>query len=204
MPAYTKDVLSPAEALNLAPEIGRHPSAKVWVYRYAHAVEPWRLSIATHAQPEAFVVRNQRLRKCEGFLDIFNRQDRHAGSYGAHDGQRHHAGVCRGAGDRLEAAGDFDGAGFRRIAAYEAFALQRFQVALDMGVSAPTIADQRGCTGRSQTRARMPHCCCIRLARSSARVPSRLQKFPSALLISEPCRLVVVITRRAAGSTFSM
>ena len=51
MPAYTKDVLSPAEALNLAPEIGRHPSAKVWVYRYAHAVEPWRLSIATHAQP---------------------------------------------------------------------------------------------------------------------------------------------------------
>lgn len=51
MPEYTKTVLSPAETLKLAPEIGRHPTAKVWVYRYAHATEPWVLSIATHAQP---------------------------------------------------------------------------------------------------------------------------------------------------------
>ncbi|MBI2409050.1 MAG: hypothetical protein HYV19_12185 [Gemmatimonadetes bacterium] len=46
-------MLSPAETLKLAPEIGRHPTAKVWVYRYRHATEPWTLSIATHAQPES-------------------------------------------------------------------------------------------------------------------------------------------------------
>jgi hypothetical protein len=53
MPAYTKTVLSPEETMKLAPEIGRHPTAKVWVYRYQHASEPWTLSIATHAQPES-------------------------------------------------------------------------------------------------------------------------------------------------------
>ncbi len=51
MPDFTKTVLSPAETLKLAPEIGRHPTAKVWVYRYQHTTEPWTLSIATHAQP---------------------------------------------------------------------------------------------------------------------------------------------------------
>jgi hypothetical protein len=51
MPDYTKTVLSPAETMKLAPEIGRHPTAQVWVYHYAHATEPWVLSIATHAQP---------------------------------------------------------------------------------------------------------------------------------------------------------
>ena len=51
MPAFSKTVLSPAETLKLAPEIGRHPGARVWVYRYTHATEPWTLSIATHAEP---------------------------------------------------------------------------------------------------------------------------------------------------------
>ncbi len=51
MPVYTKTVLSPEETLKLAPEIGRIPTARVWVYRYTHATEPWTLSIATHAQP---------------------------------------------------------------------------------------------------------------------------------------------------------
>lgn len=51
MPDFTKTVLSPDETLKLAPEIGRHPDAKVWVYRYTHATEPWTLSIATNAQP---------------------------------------------------------------------------------------------------------------------------------------------------------
>ncbi len=51
MPGFTKTVLSPAETLTIAPEIGRHPTARVWVYRYTHATEPWTLSIATHAQP---------------------------------------------------------------------------------------------------------------------------------------------------------
>jgi len=46
-----KTVLSPEETLELAPEIGRHPSARVWVYHYTHATEPWILSIATNAQP---------------------------------------------------------------------------------------------------------------------------------------------------------
>ncbi len=51
MPAFHKTVLSPAETLKLAPEIGRHPSEKVWVYRYTHETQPWTLSIATLAQP---------------------------------------------------------------------------------------------------------------------------------------------------------
>ncbi|MHB8839905.1 MAG: hypothetical protein ACYC7F_13260, partial [Gemmatimonadaceae bacterium] len=51
MPDFLKTVLSPEETLKLAPEIGRHPAAKVWVYRYRHTSEPWTLSIATHAQP---------------------------------------------------------------------------------------------------------------------------------------------------------
>ncbi len=51
MPGFSKTVLSPEETLKLAPEIGRRPTARVWVYRYAHATEPWTLSIATHAQP---------------------------------------------------------------------------------------------------------------------------------------------------------
>ncbi len=51
MPGFTKTVLSPEETLKIAPEIGRVPTAQVWVYRYTHAREPWTLSIATHAQP---------------------------------------------------------------------------------------------------------------------------------------------------------
>jgi hypothetical protein len=51
MPGFSKTVLSPKETLDLAPEIARHPSARVWVYRYAHPTEPWILSIATHAEP---------------------------------------------------------------------------------------------------------------------------------------------------------
>ena len=51
MPAFHKTVLAPEETLKLAPEIGRHPAAHVWVYRYTHATEPWTLSIATHARP---------------------------------------------------------------------------------------------------------------------------------------------------------
>lgn len=51
MPGFTKTVISPAETLTIAPEIGRVPTARVWVYRYRHSAEPWTLSIATHAQP---------------------------------------------------------------------------------------------------------------------------------------------------------
>jgi len=51
MTGFTKTVLSPEETLALAPEIGRHPTARMWVYRYQHPTEPWTLSIATHAQP---------------------------------------------------------------------------------------------------------------------------------------------------------
>ena len=51
MPAFHKTVLSPEETLKLAPEIGRHPTEKVWVYRYTHETQPWTLSIATLAQP---------------------------------------------------------------------------------------------------------------------------------------------------------
>ncbi|MFA6165913.1 MAG: hypothetical protein WC700_04800 [Gemmatimonadaceae bacterium] len=53
MPGFSKTVLSPEETLKLAPEIARHPSARVWVYRYTHLTEPWILSIATHAQPSS-------------------------------------------------------------------------------------------------------------------------------------------------------
>src|SRR5512133_1160920 len=53
MPGFSKTVLSPEETLKLAPEIARHPTARVWVYRYAHPTEPWILSIATHAQPSS-------------------------------------------------------------------------------------------------------------------------------------------------------
>lgn len=51
MPAFSKTVLSPEETLRIAPEIGRVPTAHVWVYRYASSAAPWTLSIATHAQP---------------------------------------------------------------------------------------------------------------------------------------------------------
>jgi hypothetical protein len=51
MPGFSKIVLSPEETLKIAPEIGRVPTARVWVYRYKHATQPWTLSIATHAQP---------------------------------------------------------------------------------------------------------------------------------------------------------
>lgn len=51
MPAFSKTVLSPEETLRIAPEIGRIPTARVWVYRYASSAAPWTLSIATHAQP---------------------------------------------------------------------------------------------------------------------------------------------------------
>lgn len=51
MSGFSKTVLSPEETLQLAPEIGRHPTARVWVYHYTHSTEPWILSIATHAQP---------------------------------------------------------------------------------------------------------------------------------------------------------
>jgi len=51
MPAFSKTVLSPEETLRIAPEIGRIPTAHVWVYRYTSASAPWTLSIATHAQP---------------------------------------------------------------------------------------------------------------------------------------------------------
>lgn len=50
-PAFSKTVLSPEDTLKVAPEIGRHPTAKIWVYRYTHPTEPWTLSIATHASP---------------------------------------------------------------------------------------------------------------------------------------------------------
>jgi hypothetical protein len=53
MPGFSKTVLSPEETLKLAPEIGRHPTARVWVYHYTHPTEPWVLSIATHAQPSS-------------------------------------------------------------------------------------------------------------------------------------------------------
>lgn len=51
MPAFHKTVLTPEQTLTLAPEIARHPSERVWVYRYTHDTQPWTLSIATLAQP---------------------------------------------------------------------------------------------------------------------------------------------------------
>jgi len=56
MTEFTKTVLSPEETLKLAPEIGRVPTAHVWVYRYRHVTEPWTLSIATHAQPDSHML----------------------------------------------------------------------------------------------------------------------------------------------------
>lgn len=50
-PTFTKSVLAPADAAGVAPELARSLDARVWVYRYAHPTEPWRLSVATHAAP---------------------------------------------------------------------------------------------------------------------------------------------------------
>jgi len=49
--SFRKQILAPADAQRLAPELSQSRSSRVWVYRYTHQVEPWTLSIATHAEP---------------------------------------------------------------------------------------------------------------------------------------------------------
>ena len=48
---FKKQILAPTDAQRVAPELTQSRSVRVWVYRYAHPVEPWTLSIATHAEP---------------------------------------------------------------------------------------------------------------------------------------------------------
>lgn len=49
--SFKKQILAPTDAQRVAPELTQSRSARVWVYRYTHPVEPWTLSIATHAEP---------------------------------------------------------------------------------------------------------------------------------------------------------
>jgi hypothetical protein len=44
-------VLLPEDTRRMAPPLAHTRTPDVWVYRYHHAVEPWQLSIATHAPP---------------------------------------------------------------------------------------------------------------------------------------------------------
>lgn len=46
-----RTVLNPADSAALVPELGATRNPNVWVYRYAHPIEAWMLSIATHAPP---------------------------------------------------------------------------------------------------------------------------------------------------------
>jgi hypothetical protein len=45
------DVIEPAAAARLVPELRTTEHPKVWVYRYQHPTAGWRLSIGTHAEP---------------------------------------------------------------------------------------------------------------------------------------------------------
>ena len=44
------DVIPPADAARLVPELTTTEHPKLWVYRYQHPTAGWRLSIATHAE----------------------------------------------------------------------------------------------------------------------------------------------------------
>lgn len=48
---FTSDVLGPDAVRALVPEVATSLAPDLWVHRYAHPTEPWRLSVATHAAP---------------------------------------------------------------------------------------------------------------------------------------------------------
>ena len=48
---FQREVLQPAEAQALVPELRATRNPLVWVYRYTHPATGWLLSIATHGEP---------------------------------------------------------------------------------------------------------------------------------------------------------